>query len=124
MLVNRKSNLLKKIHSNLTILLFLVLLAALSGQSVVAQQNALQMATMPTKPAFIDDTFKPVLTGSNATGSRTLVQPDGKILVAGTIHQVNGVSKNGIARFNPDGSPDASFNTKSGASGSITALGL
>ena len=103
-----------------------VSLQTATAQNVVAQdeQNAVQATTMPTKPAFIDDTFKPVLSGAAPTVSRTLAQPDGKILVAGTIHQVNGVNKNAIARFNADGSLDGSFNTKSGANNSITAIGL
>jgi uncharacterized delta-60 repeat protein len=127
MLVNCQLNLLKKVSSFLAITLFLGLLASLSGQTVVAQipENAIQAAKgMPDKPAFIDDNFKPVLAGANATVSRTLVQPDGKILVAGTMHQVGGVNKNAIARFNPDGSLDTLFNTKSGANASITAIGL
>jgi len=126
MLVNCQLNLLKKVSSFLTITLFLGFISAYSNQIVVAQvqSEAIQAQTMPDKPAFIDDDFKPVLAGANATVSRTLVQPDGKILVAGTMHQVNGVNKNGIARFNADGSLDTSFNTKSGSSGSITAIGL
>ncbi len=38
-------------------------------------------------------------------------QPDGKILVGGIFHKANGTSRFNIARFNADGSLDASFNT-------------
>ena len=40
---------------------------------------------------------------------RVIVQPDGKILIGGGITQVNGVSRNLVARFNTDGSLDTTF---------------
>ena len=43
-----------------------------------------------------------------------IVQPDGKILVGGQFTSFNGVSRNGIARLNPDGSLDAGFNPTNG----------
>src|SRR5437868_2299197 len=102
---NRKSNLPKKIHSFLTILLFLGLMASLTGQTVSAQSmgNALIPVGKTETPAFIDDNFRPVLTGAASTVNRTLAQPDGKILVAGNFHLMGGANKNYIARFNADG---------------------
>jgi uncharacterized delta-60 repeat protein len=48
---------------------------------------------------------------SNDTASGVAVQPDGKIVVAGTAHDNNqGADRVGIGRFNPNGTPDASFN--------------
>ena len=45
--------------------------------------------------------------------------------MAGCFQLANGVSRNGIARFNSDGTLDATFNTKSGASGgTINAMGV
>jgi uncharacterized delta-60 repeat protein len=38
-----------------------------------------------------------------------LVQPDGKILIGGLFTQVQGVTRNGLARLHPDGSLDTSF---------------
>jgi uncharacterized delta-60 repeat protein len=38
------------------------------------------------------------------------LQPDGKILVVGNFTTVNGLPRTGVARFNSDGSLDASFN--------------
>jgi uncharacterized delta-60 repeat protein len=38
------------------------------------------------------------------------LQPDGKILIGGTFSTVNGVSRTGIARLNPDGTLDTTFN--------------
>ena len=42
------------------------------------------------------------------------LQPDGKILVAGNFGEVNGVSRNGIARLNADGSLDTTFDPGKG----------
>jgi uncharacterized delta-60 repeat protein len=50
------------------------------------------------------------LGGSNADQPRAVVvQPDGKVLVAGTAATASGTDF-ALARLNPDGSPDASFN--------------
>lgn len=128
---NLNTNLLKTKQTFFATLICLGILITLAGQTVKAQQEIEPLAVtmpeaseMPETPGFIDNTFRPTLAGVAATISRTLVQPDGKILVAGLIHVVNGASKNGIARFNPDGTLDTTFNTKSGANGSILALGL
>jgi uncharacterized delta-60 repeat protein len=48
--------------------------------------------------------------GSYATQVHALaLQPDGKVLIGGYSDSVNGVSRHGIARLNPDGSLDAAF---------------
>jgi uncharacterized delta-60 repeat protein len=38
------------------------------------------------------------------------LQPDGKILIGGFFSEVNGVERRGVARLNPNGSLDATFN--------------
>ena len=40
-----------------------------------------------------------------------VLQADGKIVIAGSFTEVNGLSRPGIARLNPDGSVDMSFKT-------------
>jgi uncharacterized delta-60 repeat protein len=48
---------------------------------------------------------------SSDTASGVAIQPDGKIVVAGTAHDNNqGADRVAIGRFNADGTPDASFN--------------
>jgi uncharacterized delta-60 repeat protein len=42
------------------------------------------------------------------------IQPDGKIIVGGNFNRVGGALKGKIARLNPDGTTDSSFNTGSG----------
>jgi uncharacterized delta-60 repeat protein len=46
--------------------------------------------------------------------SSIALQPDGKILIAGAFTTYNGVSRNGIARVNTDGSLDTTFDPGSG----------
>ncbi len=45
------------------------------------------------------------------------LQPDGKLLVVGSFNSFHGVSRNGVARLNTDGSVDTSFDPGSGAVG-------
>jgi uncharacterized delta-60 repeat protein len=48
--------------------------------------------------------------GGTSTGNSVLVQPDGKIVLAGTV--VSGTTGSfGLARFNADGTPDTTFGT-------------
>jgi len=54
-------------------------------------------------------------TGANSTVLTTAIQPDSKIIIGGNFTNYNGTSKNYLARLNPDGSLDASFNPGTGA---------
>ena len=56
----------------------------------------------------VDMTFNPG-TGANRDVSAITVQPDGRVLIAGDFDAVQGVSRNGLARLNADGSLDTSF---------------
>jgi uncharacterized delta-60 repeat protein len=51
-----------------------------------------------------------------------LVQPDGKILIAGNFVAVNGVARGRVARLNSDGTLDSTFDPGSGADFTIFAL--
>ncbi len=51
-----------------------------------------------------------------------LRQSDGKLVVGGDFTSFNGVSRNGIARLNADGSLDAGFNPGTGFDGRVHAL--
>ncbi len=68
----------------------------------------------------LDVSFDPGA-GLSEGGLEVLLQPDGRILVGGVFQQVAGVNKRGIARFNSDGSLDATF-TGSGVNGDVEAL--
>ncbi|MDI5897922.1 T9SS sorting signal type C domain-containing protein [Flavobacterium yafengii] len=66
------------------------------------------------------------ITGSAANGivEEVQIQPDGKIVLAGSFDSFNGISKNKIIRLNTDGSPDTSFVIGSGFNAGVSALVL
>lgn len=53
-------------------------------------------------------------TGFSAGTGRMALQQDGKMIVTGDFQAYNGTFRNSIARLNPDGSLDASFDTGTG----------
>ena len=62
----------------------------------------------------VDPTFSPILQDFGSTSNRPAVnvstlQPDGKILVGGVFTLANGLARSGVARFNPDGTADPTF---------------
>ena len=71
--------------------------------------------------ATIDQTFDAALE-THGLVRALLVQPDGKIVIAGVIRAVNGIRHGRIARLNSDGTLDASFDAGTGADNSIYAL--
>lgn len=71
----------------------------------------------------IDDAFNPG-SGANDHIYSMALQVDGKILVGGLFQTINGVSRNRIARLNPDASVDTTFDAGTGADGEVDALTL
>jgi uncharacterized delta-60 repeat protein len=73
----------------------------------------------------LDASFLNVGSGANASVYAIAVQPDGKVLIAGSFTSYNGTARNRIARLNTDGTLDASFlNTPTGANGTLYALAV
>jgi uncharacterized delta-60 repeat protein len=64
----------------------------------------------------IDTSFDPG-TSANGTILDSIVQPDGKIIIAGIFSTYAGVSRSSIARVNVDGSLDTGFDPGTGAGG-------
>jgi uncharacterized delta-60 repeat protein len=62
----------------------------------------------------LDLTFDPG-TGPSDTVDGMALQTDGRILIGGLFSSVNGTNSSHVARLNPDGSLDASFNLAAGA---------
>jgi len=69
--------------------------------------------------------------GANGSIRAIAVQPDGRILVGGLFTSIQGLAANHIARLNPDGSVDTTFNdvtlsdpAKRGANGPVSAIAL
>lgn len=63
-------------------------------------------------------------TGANDYVNVIVRQPDGKLIIAGEFTTYNGSTVNRIARLNPNGTRDLSFNTGSGINGPVYALYL
>jgi uncharacterized delta-60 repeat protein len=66
----------------------------------------------------IDLSFNPGI-GADATISKAILQPDGKIIICGHFTSFDGVSRNRIARLNEDGSLDVSFDPGTGANSNV-----
>jgi uncharacterized delta-60 repeat protein len=91
--------------------------------SIVAISSSVYAASDSIDPTF----FTALNTGVDHEDDWAMalaVQPDGKILVGGYLTKVNGVARNGIARLNPDGTLDTTFNPGSGTNDGILALAL
>jgi uncharacterized delta-60 repeat protein len=71
----------------------------------------------------LDASFNPG-SGANLTIQTISLQPDGKILVGGDFTNFNGIARNRLARLNPDGSVDTSFNPGTGANNSVRAFAV
>ena len=71
----------------------------------------------------IDPTFESVH-GADDTVYAVAIQPDGKILISGAFSHVNLIPRNGIARLNPDGSVDESFDIGTGTDGPVYSITL
>lgn len=71
----------------------------------------------------VDPTFDPG-TGPNYTIDALALQPDGKVLIGGAFATISGVEQYGIARINPDGSVDTTFDPGTGASNRVKSVAL
>ena len=63
-------------------------------------------------------------TGANLAVSTITLQLDGKIIIGGSFTTYNGVAGNRIARLNPNGSIDTTFNPGTGANVDVTATAV
>lgn len=57
----------------------------------------------------VDPNFDPSVDTSTGNARAVLMQPDGKVLIAGSFKSINGVPRNGIVRLNADRSIDVGF---------------
>ena len=71
-------------------------------------------------PSFNADTG----VGVNGSVHAILIQPNGLILIGGVFTNVNGAPMNHIARLNPDGSLDGTFNVGVGANNTVETMAL
>ena len=61
---------------------------------------------------------------SNGTVFAVASAPDGKVLIGGSFHAVNGVPRRGIARLNANGTLDTSFAPVSGVNGNVYTVSI
>ena len=71
----------------------------------------------------VDGSFT-IGTGLDASPTAIMLQPDGKIVVVGLFTTYDGIGRNRIARLNPDGTLDGTFNPGTGANGAINCAVL
>ncbi len=69
----------------------------------------------------VDSSFNAKLNDRSIVGT-TVIQPDGRIVIAGSFTNVGGVSQQRLARLNSDGSLDASFHAQVDAA--VSTIGL
>ena len=85
-------------------------------------QNSFRLGRLNANGS-VDTTFT---LGSGMSGGNVnalAIQPaDQKILVGGAFTSINSTVANRVVRLNPDGSPDATFNTGTGFDGTVNAL--
>jgi uncharacterized delta-60 repeat protein len=75
------------------------------------------------QPGSLDLAFDP-LAGFNGQVADVVVQPDGKIICVGNFSSYRGVARSCIARLDPDGGLDPTFNVGSGFTQSNIGSGL
>ncbi|SDY68516.1 T9SS type A sorting domain-containing protein [Hymenobacter psychrophilus] len=96
----------------------------LGGLLAIGSLNTIQAQTLD--PVFQATVLKSNTSlGVQSAPNLTLVQPNGKVLIAGGFDFANGVSASKIQRLNADGTNDVTFNPGGlGANGFISALQL
>lgn len=75
------------------------------------------------QPGKIDTTFDPGA-GANSNVLSVAIQPDGKIIIAGGFTAYNNIARTRIARLNPGGSLDTSFDPGTGTNLPVTTMAL
>ncbi|MBV8856154.1 MAG: Ig-like domain repeat protein [Acidobacteria bacterium] len=93
--------------------------------AVLAKVSLTDVTTSPAdyvfKPGSLDTTFQ-TGTGANQEVNAVALQPDGKLIVGGFFSTYNGVTRRSVARLNPDGSLDTSFDAGMSLDGPVNTL--
>ena len=101
------------------------------GKTVVGGSFDSLNGTDSTRIARLNSDGTPDTTFSTNTGTgfsnavySLAMQSDGKIIAGGRFASINGTASNGIARLNPDGTPDSAYTTAigSGFSSSVSTV--
>jgi uncharacterized delta-60 repeat protein len=82
----------------------------LNIRRLIAVLFAMSIIALPAAAAEVDHSFRPSVTKTNSTTVNVVTpQPDGKYLVSGRFDVASGYARNGLARYNADGTLDVSF---------------
>jgi uncharacterized delta-60 repeat protein len=94
------------------------------GNSLENNENILRLNPGGT----IDQSFAAVIDETGLPGNaeiyKTIIQPDGKILVSGYFNESNGISSPYLTRLNSDGSNDTSFSIGTGFDDDVNDIAL
>ena len=97
-----------------TVLFFTFAWTLFFPASYASPVSRLKRPDSSVSPMSVDPSFNGSLTDGYTRTEAVAVQPDGKIVVGGNFPIVNGIEKAGLARLNPDGSLDNTFNGPAG----------
>ena len=95
----------------------------IAGEFAKVNQQARRRIARLNPDGTLDETFSPNA-AVNGDVRAALVQPDGKIVIAGSFELAAGKRLPRIARFNADGTLDSAFNPGSGAPAIVWSLAL
>src|SRR2546426_12393219 len=91
-------------------------LAFVSIRISVALESLAAIAILRAQPIpVLDPNFHPAITRLGGSVSAVAVQADGKLVLAGAFNAITGIGRNGLARVNPDGAVDVTFDAGAGA---------
>ncbi len=96
----------------------------IGGEFAIAGPPVIRNLARLNANGTVDGTFNNTGTNLSSTVNAVAVQPDGKILAAGSFTDVGGVPRNRIARLNPDGLVEMGFAPNIAASQTILAMVL
>jgi uncharacterized delta-60 repeat protein len=84
----------------------------LLGGTLANPDGSTRFLTRLNSDGSVDNTFNPVFEngGGPAAVLQAKIVPGGRILIGGWFTSISGVSRNGLARLNADGSVDPTFN--------------
>ena len=69
--------------------------------------------------------FNPAAAGAGGANVKAIaIQPDGKIVVGGDFADLGGATSKNLARYNPEGTQDATFNSALSTNGVVNALAI
>ena len=110
-------------NSNTRAATVLLSLLALVAGLMATVSLAPSAHAVPSGNVIVDPTWQPQ-GGLGYLLATSVLQPDGKLIVAGPFTSVNGVRRVTVARLNPDGTLDPSFDVGDGFDGPIRTLAL